>query len=95
MNSGSEGTNLGTEGQKTELADLIFVSINTNIIIKCLEFQTLKINDMNTEQKIKLNMQLTVRNCVTLNEAVAKTIPKFMENYSILQSTTNEIQETR
>jgi hypothetical protein len=48
---------------------------------------------MNTEQKIKLNMQLTVRNCVTLNEAVAKTIPKFMENYSILQSTTTEIQE--
>lgn len=48
---------------------------------------------MNTEQKIKLNMQLTVRNCVALNEAVAKTIPKFMENYSILQTTTNEIQE--
>ena len=48
---------------------------------------------MNTEQKNKLNMQLTVRNCVTLNEAVAKTIPKFMENYSILQSTTTEIQE--
>jgi hypothetical protein len=47
---------------------------------------------MNTEQRIKLNMQLTVRNCVTLNEAVAKTIPKFMENYSILQNTTSEIQ---
>ncbi len=48
---------------------------------------------MNTEQKNKLNMQLTVRNCITLNEAVAKTIPKFMENYSILLSTTTEIQE--
>lgn len=48
---------------------------------------------MNTEQKIKLNMQLTVRNFVTINEAVAKTIPKFMENFSILQFTTNEIQD--
>jgi len=38
-------------------------------------------------------MLLTVRNCVTQNEAVAKTIPKFMENYLIVQNTTNEIQE--
>lgn len=48
---------------------------------------------MNTEQRIKLNMQLTVRNCVTQNETVANSIPKFSENYLILQSTTNEIQE--
>ena len=48
---------------------------------------------MNTEQRIKLNMHLTVRNCVSQNEAVAKTIPKFMENYLIVQSTTTEIQE--
>ena len=48
---------------------------------------------MNTEQRIKLNMHLTVRNCVTQNETVANSIPKFSENYLILQSTTNEIQE--
>lgn len=48
---------------------------------------------MNTEQRIKLNMLLTVRNCVTQNETVANSIPKFMENYLIMHSTTNEIQE--
>ena len=48
---------------------------------------------MNTEQRIKLSMYLTVRNCVAQNETVAKTIPKFMENYLIVQNTTNEIQE--
>jgi hypothetical protein len=47
---------------------------------------------MTTDQRIKLNAYLTVRNCVGQNESVAKGIPKFMENYSILQSTTNEIQ---
>ncbi len=48
---------------------------------------------MNTRQRVRLNMLLTVRNCVTQNEAVAKNIPKFMEHYLSLQSTTNEIQE--
>jgi hypothetical protein len=47
---------------------------------------------MTTAQRIKLNAYLTVRNCVGQNEAVARGIPKFMENYSILQSTINEIQ---
>lgn len=47
---------------------------------------------MTTDQKIKLNMYLTVRNSINQNEAVAKSIPKFMANYEILQSTTNEIQ---
>ena len=53
----------------------------------------LKTKEMNTEQRIRLNMLLTVRNCVKQNEAVAKSIPKFMENYVVLQNTTNEIQE--
>jgi len=48
---------------------------------------------MNTDQRIKLNMCLTVRNTVTQNEAVANSIPKFMEQYLIMQNTTNEIQE--
>jgi hypothetical protein len=48
---------------------------------------------MNTRQRVRLNMLLTVRNCVTQNEAVAKKVPKFMDKYLILQSTTNEIQE--
>ena len=37
-------------------------------------------------------MQLALRNCVTQNEAVAKKIPKFWENYVIVQSATDEIQ---
>ena len=53
----------------------------------------LKIKEMNTRQRVRLNMLLTVRNCVTQNEAVAKNIPKFMEHYLSLQSTANEIQE--
>jgi len=48
---------------------------------------------MNTDQRIKLNMCLTVRNTVTQNEVVANSIPKFMEQYLIMQNTTNEIQE--
>jgi hypothetical protein len=48
---------------------------------------------MTTDQIIRLNMHLTVRNFVKQNESVAKSIPKFMENYSILQSTANEIQQ--
>lgn len=48
---------------------------------------------MNTRQRVKLNMLLTVRNFVIQNEAVAMKVPKFMEHYLILQSTTNEIQE--
>jgi len=48
---------------------------------------------MTTDQRIKLNTCLTVRNTVVLNEAVANSIPKFMEQYQILLNTTNEIQE--
>lgn len=47
---------------------------------------------MNTQQRTQLDMQLTLRNCVAQNEAEAKRIPKFWENYVILQSTTDEIQ---
>jgi hypothetical protein len=47
---------------------------------------------MTKDQLIRLNMYLTVRNCVTQNEVVAKGVPKFMENYSILQKMTSEIQ---
>ena len=47
---------------------------------------------MNTLQRTQLDMQLALRNCVTQNEAVAKKIPKFWENYVIVQSATDEIQ---
>lgn len=47
---------------------------------------------MNTAQRTQLDMQLALRNCVTQNEAVAKKIPKFWENYVIVQATTDEIQ---
>jgi len=47
---------------------------------------------MNTNQRTQLDMQLALRNCVTQNEAVAKKIPKFWENYVIVQSATDEIQ---
>jgi hypothetical protein len=47
---------------------------------------------MTTKQRIKLRMYLAVRNFVSLNEAVAKGIPKFMASYGILQTSTNEIQ---
>jgi hypothetical protein len=47
---------------------------------------------MTRNQTIKLNMFLTVRNCIAQNETVAKAIPKFMENFAILQNTTSEIQ---
>ena len=47
---------------------------------------------MRTDQKIKLRMYLASRNFVLLNEAIAKSIPKFSENYEILQGAINEIQ---
>jgi hypothetical protein len=47
---------------------------------------------MTKDQLIRMNMYLTVRNCVTQNESVAKEVPKFMENYGILQKMTSEIQ---
>jgi hypothetical protein len=47
---------------------------------------------MTRNQTIKLNMFLTVRNCIAQNETEAKVIPKFMENFAILQNTTSEIQ---
>jgi hypothetical protein len=47
---------------------------------------------MTTNQKIMLNMGLTVRNCVNQNEAVAKAIPRFMEQYGIMISAFTEIQ---
>lgn len=47
---------------------------------------------MNTGQRIQLDMQLTLRNCITQNEAVAKKIPKLWENFVIVQSATDEIQ---
>jgi Carboxypeptidase regulatory-like domain len=48
---------------------------------------------MNTEKRKQLDMQLTLRNCVAQNEEAAKKIPKFWDNYVIVQSTTDEIQE--
>jgi hypothetical protein len=47
---------------------------------------------MTTKQRIKLRMYLALRNFVSINEAIAKLIPKFMASYGILQVTTNEIQ---
>jgi hypothetical protein len=47
---------------------------------------------MNTGQRIQLDMQLTLRNCITQNEAVARKIPKLWENFVIVQSATDEIQ---
>jgi len=47
---------------------------------------------MTTEQKITLDMGLTVRNCVILNDAVAKAIPRFMDQYGIMMSAFTEIQ---
>jgi hypothetical protein len=47
---------------------------------------------MNTAQRIQLEMQLTLRNCIAQNEAEAKKIPKFWENYLIVKSATDEIQ---
>ncbi len=47
---------------------------------------------MTTKQGIKLRMYLAIRNFVSINEAVANLIPKFMESYGILQTATNEIQ---
>jgi hypothetical protein len=48
---------------------------------------------MTTNQKIILNMALTVRNCVNQNEAVAKTIPRFMEQYGFISNALVEIQD--
>ena len=47
---------------------------------------------MTTNQKIILNMGLTVRNCVNQNEAVAKAIPRFMEQYGVAINAFTEIQ---
>lgn len=47
---------------------------------------------MTTKQRIKLRMYLAIRNFVSINEAIAKQIPKFLANYGILQGATNEIQ---
>jgi hypothetical protein len=47
---------------------------------------------MTTKQIIKLRMYLAVRNFVSINEEVAKLIPKFMASYGVLQGATNEIQ---
>lgn len=47
---------------------------------------------MNTGQRIHLDMQLALRNCVLQNEAAAKKIPKFWDNYVIVRSATDEIQ---
>jgi hypothetical protein len=48
---------------------------------------------MNTLQRTQVDMQLALRNCVLQNEADAKKTPKFWDNYVILQSATDEIQE--
>jgi hypothetical protein len=37
-------------------------------------------------------MYLALRNFVTINEMIAKLIPKFMASFAVLQSTTSEIQ---
>lgn len=47
---------------------------------------------MTTKQGIKLKMYLALRNFVSINEPVAKLIPKFMTSYGMLQGATNEIQ---
>ena len=47
---------------------------------------------MTTEQKIRLNMYLSVRNYGILNEAVAKKILKFASSFVNLQSNIAEIQ---
>jgi hypothetical protein len=47
---------------------------------------------MTTDQKIKLNMYLAIRNFVIQNDAIAKSVPKFAASYATLQSTVTEIQ---
>ena len=47
---------------------------------------------MTTDQKVKLNMYMAIRNFVIQNEAIAKTVPKFATSYATLQSTMDEIQ---
>ena len=47
---------------------------------------------MRTDQKIRLNMYLSVRNYGNLNEAVAKNIPKFASSFVNLQNIIAEIQ---
>lgn len=47
---------------------------------------------MTTNQKIKLNMYLAVRNFGILNEAIVKTIAKFLSNFALLQKFIDEIQ---
>jgi hypothetical protein len=47
---------------------------------------------MTTKQIVKLRMYLAIRNFVSINDAVAKLIPKFMDHYANLQNATNEIQ---
>jgi hypothetical protein len=54
-------------------------------------YQPYKNEIMTKDKLIRLNMYLTVANCVTQNE-VAKRIPKFMETYATFQKMTLEIQ---
>ena len=47
---------------------------------------------MTTDQKVKLNMYLGVRNYGNQNEQVANAIPKFGSSFEMLKKTTDEIQ---
>jgi len=47
---------------------------------------------MTTNQEIKLNMYLAVRNFVISNESITKELPNFPESYSTLISTIGEMQ---
>ncbi len=47
---------------------------------------------MTTKQRIKVRMYLAIRNFVSINEAIAKIIPKFMESYGVLKTATDDIQ---
>lgn len=47
---------------------------------------------MTTKQRIKLRMYLAIRNFVSINEAIAKLIPKFLSTYGILEGATKEIE---
>lgn len=47
---------------------------------------------MTTNQEIKLNMYLAVRNFVIANEGITRELPNFPESYATLLSTIGEIQ---
>ena len=47
---------------------------------------------MTTKQRIKVRMYLAIRNFVSINEAIAKIIPKFLESYGVLKTATDDIQ---